>query len=237
MSRRPRDVLATLPTQLTFDHVVLVEQGRQPRQLVLVQFASPGLRIDARLVAQLARDLRTHAVQVRQRDDRRPIVRNVNTQQTRHSSIAPRTSLLSRSAQANTHSERRDNIGRMHAAVQRADSTLALLVAGIAADHEDHAPAADDLAVLTDSLDAGADFHDCVLRYLVCANGPKHLSICATARSVQAPPDEEFISRFCAAGPRGIHEFTAVSDWARLRQASPFASHRSTLTAGKRRLS
>jgi hypothetical protein len=33
-------------------------------------------------------------------------------------------------------------------------------VAGVAADHEHHAAAANDLAVLANSLDAGADFHD-----------------------------------------------------------------------------
>jgi hypothetical protein len=37
---------------------------------------------------------------------------------------------------------------------------LALLVPGIAANHEHHAAAADDLAILTNSFDAGADFHD-----------------------------------------------------------------------------
>ena len=36
---------------------------------------------------------------------------------------------------------------------------MALLVLGVGADHPDHAFAADDLAVLTDSLDAAADFH------------------------------------------------------------------------------
>jgi hypothetical protein len=37
--------------------------------------------------------------------------------------------------------------------------TLALLVLGVLADHAHDAFAADDLAVLTDTFDAGSDFH------------------------------------------------------------------------------
>ena len=84
MSLQPRDVLGHLPPQLALDDVVLVQQRRQPGQLVLAQLAGLSLRIDARLVAQLAGDLRAHAVQVR---SARTIVgrsRDVDTQQTRH---------------------------------------------------------------------------------------------------------------------------------------------------------
>jgi len=42
-------------------------------------------------------------------------------------------------------------------------SALALLVPGVGADHHDPAVAADHLAVFTDRLDAGADFHDRLL--------------------------------------------------------------------------
>ena len=73
-----------LPAKLAFDDVVLVQQRGDPRHFVFAQLAGVGLRIDARLVAQLAGRLRTDAVQVRQRNDRRTIVRNINTQQTRH---------------------------------------------------------------------------------------------------------------------------------------------------------
>jgi hypothetical protein len=38
-------------------------------------------------------------------------------------------------------------------------SSLTLLVPGIAAHHEHHAASTDDLAVLADALDAGADLH------------------------------------------------------------------------------
>ena len=74
MSSQPRDVLGHLPAKLTFDRVVLVQQRRHARDFVFAQFAGAGLRIDARLVAQLAGNLRADAVQVRQRNDRRPIV-------------------------------------------------------------------------------------------------------------------------------------------------------------------
>src|SRR5262249_14005827 len=73
-----RDVLRQLPPQLSFDGVVLVQQRRHPRNLVLMQFASFRLRIDARFVAQLARDARSDAIQILQRDERRLIGRNVD---------------------------------------------------------------------------------------------------------------------------------------------------------------
>ena len=79
-----RNVLSHLPAKLAFDDVVLVQQRGEAGHFVLAQLAGVGLRVDARLVAQLAGRLRADAVQVRQRDDRRAIVRNVNTQQTRH---------------------------------------------------------------------------------------------------------------------------------------------------------
>jgi hypothetical protein len=43
--------------------------------------------------------------------------------------------------------------------VQPTVSTLTLLVPGVVANHEHHAPTTYDLAVFTNSLDAGADFH------------------------------------------------------------------------------
>ncbi len=79
MSRKPRNVLGHLPAKLTFDDVILVQQRGEPRDFVFAQFARVRLRIDARLVAQLAGRLRADAVQVRQRDDRRTVVRNINT--------------------------------------------------------------------------------------------------------------------------------------------------------------
>ena len=76
-----------LPTQLTFDRVVLVEQRGHAGDFVFVQVAGLGLRIDARLVAQLAGDFGPTPYKYVQRDDRRTIVRNINTEQTRHKFI------------------------------------------------------------------------------------------------------------------------------------------------------
>jgi hypothetical protein len=39
-------------------------------------------------------------------------------------------------------------------------SSLPLLMPRVGADHADHAPAADDLAVLTDASNAASHFHD-----------------------------------------------------------------------------
>jgi hypothetical protein len=75
---KPRNVLAHLATQLTFNRVVLVEQGGQPGHLVLAQLARSHGRVDARLVAQLTRRFRTDAVKVRKGDHRLAISRNVD---------------------------------------------------------------------------------------------------------------------------------------------------------------
>jgi hypothetical protein len=76
---QPRDVLAKLSPQLALDDVVLVEQGRQSGQFILAQVAGPDGPVDACLVAQVATRLRSNAVQVRKRDGRRPVVRDVDT--------------------------------------------------------------------------------------------------------------------------------------------------------------
>ena len=78
MSRSREMFCATCRRKLTFDRVVLVQQRGQPRHFVFAQLAGLRVRIDARLVAQLAGDLRPDAVQVRQRDHRRTIGRNVD---------------------------------------------------------------------------------------------------------------------------------------------------------------
>jgi hypothetical protein len=55
-------------------------------------------------------------------------------------------------------------VSRRHARAAKALLlSLALLVARIGADNVDHAAAADDLAMLADSLDAGSDFHGSTL--------------------------------------------------------------------------
>ena len=78
MSRSREMFWLTCRRKLTFDRVVLVEQRGEPRDFVFAQLAGSRLRVDARLVAQLAGGLRTHAVQVGQRNDRLAIARNVD---------------------------------------------------------------------------------------------------------------------------------------------------------------
>ncbi len=74
------DVLCRLPTKLAFDDVVFVQERGQTRDFVFRQITRTSLWRDACLMAQLPRDARANAVQVRQRDDGRPVVRNINTQ-------------------------------------------------------------------------------------------------------------------------------------------------------------
>jgi hypothetical protein len=135
---QPGDILAYLTAKLTFDRVVLVQQGGHAGQLILAEVARPAQRVNPRLVAKLPRDLRTDPIEVGQRDPSRFIVWYVDTEQTRH----PKLPLSAASTPVST------------------GLTLPLLVAGVAANHENDASAADDLAVLTDSLNAGTYFHD-----------------------------------------------------------------------------
>jgi len=76
---KPRNVLGNLPTQLTFDDVIFIQQRREAGQLVFLQFAGTHLGIDPGGMTQLTRRTWPDAVQVRQRDHRRTIVRNVDT--------------------------------------------------------------------------------------------------------------------------------------------------------------
>jgi hypothetical protein len=76
---KARNVLGYLPAKLAFDGVVFVQQCGDPSDFVFAELACVGLRVDARFVAQLAGRFRADAVQVRQRDDRRAVIRNINT--------------------------------------------------------------------------------------------------------------------------------------------------------------
>jgi hypothetical protein len=80
----PRNVRRHLAAQLPLDGVVLVEQGREPSEFVLVEIAGIGKRIDSGLVAEFACDPRPHAVQVLQGVDRLLFGRDVDAHQTRH---------------------------------------------------------------------------------------------------------------------------------------------------------
>src|SRR5690606_27810784 len=110
-----RNILAHLPPQLPFANVILVEQGRQPRHFVFAQFVCPDRRVDTRLVAQLAGDFVSHAIEVLKRNDRRTIGRNVDTQQTWHN-VVPVTA-----------------VGCLFSCCANGLLTLPLLVAGVLA--------------------------------------------------------------------------------------------------------
>jgi hypothetical protein len=127
------DVLCDLSAELAFDGVVLVQQGRHAGNFVFVQIAGTGVRIDTGFVTQFAGNSRSYPVQVLQGDEGRFIGRNINAQETRHVSSAPSVSSC---------------------------LTLPLFVAGVTAHHKDHATAADDLAVVAQAFDTGADFHN-----------------------------------------------------------------------------
>lgn len=79
-----RDVLIDFAAELAFDCVVFVQQGGDARDFVFAELAGVSLRIDAGLVAKFASGFRTDTVEVRQRNDRGTITRDINTQQTRH---------------------------------------------------------------------------------------------------------------------------------------------------------
>src|SRR5205823_5929761 len=86
---QPRDVLLDLPAQLALDRVLTVQDRRQPGQVVVGQLAGRPLRVDAGLAAQPQRGRRADPVQVTQRNVRRLVRRDVNTQDTGHESEAP----------------------------------------------------------------------------------------------------------------------------------------------------
>ena len=60
-------------------------------------------------------------------------------------------------------------------------------MAWVIADHEHDAPAANELAVFTNALDAGANFHVRTLQPNPVANDPKRLSIRGWGSFVQGP--------------------------------------------------
>src|SRR5690606_12645255 len=93
--------------------------------------------IDVGFLENQLRVGRPNAVDVTQRDADRLVVGNVDACDTWHNDLL-----------------------KIH---QTTGSALPLLVLGVGTDHPDHAIAADDLTVFTDSLDAAAYLHDAPL--------------------------------------------------------------------------
>src|SRR5262245_11344120 len=83
---QPGDVLLNLPAQRALDRVgvVAVEDVRDAGDLLVAQLLGAALRIDPCLLAQFQGQRRSDAVDVTQRNVRRLVVGDVNTQDTRH---------------------------------------------------------------------------------------------------------------------------------------------------------
>ena len=78
------DVLRYLTAQLTLDDVILVHEGRQTGEFILVKVAGDAFGIDAGLVAQLSRNSRTDSIQILQGVDRLLFGGDVDTEETGH---------------------------------------------------------------------------------------------------------------------------------------------------------
>src|SRR4051794_37918033 len=123
-------VVLHLAAQRAFGDVLAVEEAHDAGDLLVGQVAGAALRIDVGLVAQLQGRGRADAVNVPQRDVRRLVVGQIDTEDTRHGGSP--------------------------------GLALALLVTRVAADHVQLALPPYQLAVFTDPLDTGANFHDCL---------------------------------------------------------------------------
>src|SRR5262245_38714612 len=126
---QPGDVLGVLAAQRALDRVLAVEDVGDAGDLLVVQLLRPAQRVHPRLLAQPQGRRRPDAVDVAQADVRRLVGRQVHTQDTRHD--GPSWS----------------------------GSALALLVTRVLADHQQLPVAPDQLALLTDSFDAGTHLH------------------------------------------------------------------------------
>ena len=81
------DVLLHLPAQGAFDGVLPVEDTGQPADVVVGEFLGAALRVDVSLFTQAQRQRRTDTVDIAQGNVRWFIVRDVDTQDTRHDSV------------------------------------------------------------------------------------------------------------------------------------------------------
>jgi hypothetical protein len=81
---KSRDILLHGAPQLTLDDKFAVEERRQPADVVVGHLARFALGIDSCLIAKAKSQRRPNAVQIAQRNVRRFIRRNINTEDTRH---------------------------------------------------------------------------------------------------------------------------------------------------------
>jgi hypothetical protein len=71
--------------------------------------------------------------------------------------------------------------------IQRQRSPLALLMARVRANYIHRPLSADDLAVFTDTLDAGANFHGNLTQQLFSPAGRKHVNVTVLRSDEQVP--------------------------------------------------
>src|SRR5438876_9848065 len=81
------NILLCLPTQRPLDGVFAIEDARQPANVVVRKLLGTALGIDVSLFTQAQGQRRTDAVNVAQRNVRRFIIGNVDTQNTRHAPV------------------------------------------------------------------------------------------------------------------------------------------------------
>tara|TARA_Y100000589_G_C27032733_1_gene579695 strand:+ start:103 stop:558 length:456 start_codon:yes stop_codon:yes gene_type:complete len=123
------DVLLNLTTQGTFDKVLITNEIGDLSTLFFGEFMSANVAFDANFSKDVFGDLGTDAIDIAHGNTNGLVIRDV--------------------CACNTG----------HVCVPLLGSALTLFVLGVGADHADDAFTADDLAVFTDSFDAGANFH------------------------------------------------------------------------------
>ena len=81
------DILLRLTAELPFDHEPGVQMGVQTLNIIVGQFTSATLRVEAEAPTDPDRRRLTHPVQLLQRDVRRLVIRNVDTEYARHTRL------------------------------------------------------------------------------------------------------------------------------------------------------
>jgi len=81
------NALTDLTTKWTFDGIIAFEQGRQTAQFVFIQVSRLFGRIDFGLYARFPSNNRANAVKILKRINDLLVIRNINTEKTRHTCL------------------------------------------------------------------------------------------------------------------------------------------------------
>jgi len=84
------DALSDLAAQWAFHRVIAFEQGGKTAQFIFIQVSSLFRRIDLGLYARFPGDDRANTVQILKRINDLLVIRNVNTEKTRHTLPTPK---------------------------------------------------------------------------------------------------------------------------------------------------